>query len=43
MSCFEGLEMGLNLEVLRPEVDALYKGGLAAAAILNTSQSRDPI
>ena len=23
MSCFEGLEMGLNLEVLRPEVDAL--------------------
>ena len=23
MRCFEGLEMGLNLEVLRPEVDAL--------------------
>ena len=23
MSCFEGLEMGLNLEVLRREVDAL--------------------
>ena len=23
MSCFEGLEMGFNLEVLRPEVDAL--------------------
>jgi len=25
MSCFEGLEMGLNLEVLRPEVDALQR------------------
>ena len=23
MSCFEGLEMGLSLEVLRPEVDVL--------------------
>ena len=25
MSCFEGLEMGLNLEVLRPQVDGLER------------------